>query len=135
MNTTIGYILLALGILLIAFAALSVSLVLMGKTDPISFYGPADLDFDIMGLMPSYSVPGQSEPITVNQPASSIPPDLMARSFNLLIHLFLMGFLVNVGFKIASIGTQMVRPIVVKVNKTEQVVSPKPKQQTFKPAV
>jgi hypothetical protein len=123
MNTNIGYLLIAGGIVAIIFATTSVVMVLTGNAEPIQFYSPNQLDFDISSLMPTYNIPGMVGRTTTKQPSNAISPEMLALSFNLFIHLFLMGFLVNAGAKIATIGTQLVRPIVVKVQKHEQVIS------------
>ena len=100
---------------------------LTATMQPVQFYQPEDISLDFSRMVPSYQIPGLPEAI---RPDENLDTDLassevLSDSFNLLIHMFLMGFLVNVGMKLATLGGNLVRPIVVKVNKQEQVISPK----------
>ena len=45
--------------------------------------------------------------------ALSLSPSSLAYLVNLSFHLLFAGFLINVGFRIASVGTMLARPIVV----------------------
>ena len=121
-----GYILLYLGLIIIFFSALSMVMVFANKMDPISYYSGDDLKLDFSSLMPQYElpqIPGLPEdlqPKTVQPESNSgaFSSEMLTDSFNLFIHIFLMGFLVNVGFKLAVIGAQLVRPIQVKMPQT-----------------
>ncbi|KKR72710.1 MAG: hypothetical protein UU81_C0010G0056 [Microgenomates group bacterium GW2011_GWC1_41_8] len=122
-----GYVLLYSGIIVVIFAAVSMVLALTATIKPVQFYQPEDISLDFSRMVPSYQIPGLPEAI---RPDENLNTDLassevLSDSFNLLIHMFLMGFLVNVGTKLATLGGNLVRPIVVKVNKQEQVISPK----------
>jgi len=71
--------------------------------------------------------------IALNQQKAQIAPqelissDLLNESSNLAAHLFLMGFMASIGYKIGSLGIQMLRPIVVKVREAKQssILDPK----------
>lgn len=114
----VGYLLLAVGILVIIISAISVILVFTGRTEPVQIF-----NFEGIGLNASDLVGGDLpaeqaaaiRQMTEGQQMELISPDIINDTSNLFAHLFLMGFISTVGFKLASLGTMMVRPIVVKV--------------------
>ncbi|MBU0569957.1 hypothetical protein KKB40_04215, partial [Patescibacteria group bacterium] len=59
-----------------------------------------------------------------------VKPELINQPLNLSAHLFLMSFLVNAGFKIASLGNQLLRPIRVKLKESGGVGKKISGQQT-----
>lgn len=104
----IGYILLSVGILLILFTAFNIISVFTGSAKPVQMFNfegigvnTSDLDLDL------------------------VSPDLINQTSNLFAHIFLMGFISTVGFKLASLGTMLVRPIVVKVKEANAPQTPK----------
>ncbi len=112
----VGYLLLILGLLIIGFAALSVYNVFNGtweSVDVFSFTGISINTADLVGQDLTASQRAQ-----LNSQMGSmevISQDLLNDPLNLAAHLFLMGFVVSVGFRIASLGTQLVRPIKVNL--------------------
>ena len=112
----IGYILLAVGLMIIISAAVSVFSVLTRQKNPIEFIKPTAEATVTPKTQEIEGVQVQMPSLTDITGMSSL--DLVYIT-NLTIHLFLMGFIVNVGFKIASLGTQLVRPIVVKLREKE----------------
>jgi hypothetical protein len=98
-----GYLLLVGGLALIVFAGLSVYQVFTGTTPPVQLfhlsaitYNPstAQLQLPPMEIMPAAAVNQYS---------------------NITAHIILMSFLAGIGFKIASLGTYLLRPISVKL--------------------
>lgn len=96
---SIGYILLALGIVLILFALLRMFLVFTGKMPPIDLFDS----------------PAISLPLPNGASQELVSADYLNLSSNLFIELLLMGFVASVGQKLASTGTSLLRPITVKL--------------------
>ena len=124
MDEKAGYALLYGGLVLILFATVNIVLALTAKIEPIQFYRPEDVSLDISRMIPSYQIPGLPEAIRPdeNLNTDSANSEVLSDSLNLLIHMFLMGFLVNVGSKIATLGTNLIRPLVIKLHKTEHEI-------------
>ena len=56
-----------------------------------------------------------------------IPPAVLQNTLNLSTHFFLMMFIGGFGYKIAMIGVNLIRPIVVKTSeKTLEAIDPPP---------
>ena len=113
----IGYTLLSVGILTILFTAFSVIQVFTGNAEPVQIF-----TFEGIGLSASELTGGA---IPANEQIDLISPELINDTSNLFAHIFLMGFISTVGFKLASLGTMMVRPIVVKVHEAHAPETPK----------
>ena len=104
----IGYILLALGIIIIAIVAFNMVGIFTGSKEPTSIIkekGSITMDF---------SVPGAG-----GLPAASVPVEIKNYSqildiANLVLFVVISGFFASVGYKIAMVGANLVRPIVVK---------------------
>lgn len=99
-NKIIGYILIAVGILVIFLTASSVYNVFVNKAAPINIVSEETL-FGLKSEGPSAL------------DALNISPSSLTYIVNLSFHLLFAGFLINVGFRIASLGTMLARPIVV----------------------
>jgi len=105
----VGYVLLAIGILIILIAAFNVIMVFTGRAEAIQLF-----QFEGIGISASELLGGGELPVG-NQQIELVSADLLNNTANVFAHLFLMGFISTVGYKIASLGTMMVRPIIVKV--------------------
>lgn len=99
-NKIIGYILIAVGVLIIFLTAFSVYNVFVNKAGPINVVSEETL-FGLKSEGPSAL------------DALNISPSSLSYIANLSFHLLFAGFLINVGFRIASLGTMLARPIVV----------------------
>jgi len=103
----IGYLLLVIGVVVILVSAFSVYQVLTAKAQPAVFVKPGPSVLNI----PITVAPGLP-PVNIPLELDKILPVMSLT--NTFIHLMLMGFLVNVGFRLASLGTSLVRPIVIR---------------------
>lgn len=103
----VGYSLIAFGLLAILLPALSVILVFTGNSEPVRVFS-----FEGIGINANDLVGGQ---LPTNQQIELISPNILNDTSNLIAHLFLMGFISTIGFRIATLGTMLVRPIVVKL--------------------
>lgn len=119
----IGYGLLALGLAIIFVSAFSVFLVFSSRQKPIQLFNFPGITIN-MGSSLQASLPKELQSaINLNDPAlrqEIVPASLLNESGNIIAYLILMGFVVNIGFKIASLGTQMARPIIVKLNQVNK---------------
>lgn len=114
----VGYVLLIIGVLIIIFSAVSVFSVFTKKSEPINLFNLKGIVIDSNALTPQLdlsTVPDLNIPQKqVSKAIEIIPADTLNSSANIFAHLALMGFLLSVGGQIAAIGTNLLRPIVVK---------------------
>jgi hypothetical protein len=108
----VGYLLLASGVIIILLAALSVYMVFTAKSQPASFIKPGPVVLDLQ--LPA----DPAGEMTVNVPldVSKIMP--VAPLTNIFIHLMLMGFIASIGARLAGIGVNLVRPIIIKAKES-----------------
>jgi len=137
----IGYTLLGIGIIMIIITTFQIFSVFTGKATPIEVFkgekttkttaqsSTSDLldqiqEGDFSALLNSGS--GTISGFGV------MNPETLYKMLNITAYYFLMMFLLNVGFKIASLGVQMVRPIKVEVknNKLASMMSSQEEQAT-----
>lgn len=118
----IGYLLLASGILIIGFAAVYVVNVFTKKSEPVEFFSFSGISLDLANLAGEKLSPDQMEELksqNVSTKAQLIEPEVLNQPLNIAAHLFFMGFIVNVGFKIGSLGVLLLRPVKVKLKAQE----------------
>ncbi len=123
-NKITGYILLVVGILTIVLSTFSVYSVFTGKKEAIQVFNYSGISMnlsDMVGTQMPVEQMGQMENIKSSAQSELIKPELINGPLNLTIHLFLMSFLVNVGYKVSSLGTQLLRPIKVKLKESKEV--------------
>jgi hypothetical protein len=104
----IGYLLIAVGILVILFTGIGAYQVLTAQGMPAEFItatGPTTINLEI-----PLGDSGQTVPVPLDI-GSMVP---VHRLINTSIHIVLMGFLASLGGKLAMIGTNLARPIIVK---------------------
>ncbi len=104
----IGYSLPLTGLVAILLAALSVYAVFTNKQEPVPLFNFPAISIPVSSLMAEV-------PNSANMPEVELfPADTLNAPANTTAHLFLMGFMVTAGGKIASLGTYLLRPIVIK---------------------
>ena len=108
----IGYILLGLGIGAILFSVLNVYQVLTKRIQPIDLFSFESVSLDFSKLADQ-----ADENADLKQELLS--SDKLNKPLNITAHLFFMGFVASTGFKIASLGTQLLRPIKVELKEKE----------------
>lgn len=104
---TTGYLLLALGLIIILLSALNIYLIFTGQSRPAHIFNLSGINLDLstLGLgLPTKA--GSTQVISANELNDSV---------NFFAHIFVVGFFVNVGFKIAQLGIELLRPVVVKL--------------------
>lgn len=128
----IGYLLLATGIIFIGFSTYSLYSVFVKKAKPINLFSYPAISIDPNQFAPQLSIPSQIslppetaqnlEQLQVeNQTKKTeiISADMLNDSANIFAHLMLMGFLATIGFKLASLGISLIRPIIVRLRLKE----------------
>ena len=115
----LGYVLLAVGILIIIAAAANVLFVFRGSR-PVQFLNESASLAEFSINMPTdEEVPVGAIPVTIGN------NNQITRIINLVMHVIFAGLFVSVGFRIAMIGANLVRPIVVK-SSSEKILSKNP---------
>jgi hypothetical protein len=117
-----GYILLASGIAIILFSMFSLIFVFTKRAEPIQLFNLKGISLDASSLTPQMdlsNVPGVKIPQKTQKPPpiEIMPAESINFSANIFAHLMFMGFLISVGSKIATLGTNLLRPIIVKSSK------------------
>ena len=100
----VGYTLLVIGIIVIVLSALNIYAVFTGQMLPVQLFHLNGISLDL----------SQYTGVKA-KPAELIPAETLNQTSNLAAHLFLMGFIASMGQKLASLGVELVRPIVVKL--------------------
>lgn len=112
-------------------ALIQVLLVFTGKTNPIPVFSiespKLSLDAFLPNLPAGVTLPGGSTPS--NQSIELISTKDFNRLLNMSATIFLMGFVLSFGYKIASLGINLLRPIIVKTSTTLAPVVPQPSTQ------
>ena len=106
-----GYVLLVTGLLIILFATFSIIFVFTKRSEPVQLFTYNGISIDSSKLAPQ--VPGSTMP---SEPLEIISGDMINGSANIFAHVAFMGFLLTVGYNIALLGVNLLRPIVVKTS-------------------
>ena len=118
----LGYALLAFGLCIIAIGGYSVYAVFTGQIVPFALF-----NFDAV-TVPLSALLGAELALGANSlpDVEIFPAAILNSTTNTLAHLLLMGFVVSVGYRVAMIGVNLLRPIVVKMTtKNPSVLDPK----------
>lgn len=113
---TSGYALLFVGLTIMVFTVILVILAFTGAIHP-SYFGnlfenvtPAPKNIDLNSL----SQGGSLDLSSLTSSLNIIPPGVLDRTLNLTAHFLLMTFIGGFGYKIAMLGVNLLRPIVIK---------------------
>ena len=99
-----GYVLLILGIILIMFSLVNVYRVFTGIQQPVSLSNSVGL---------KVAVVPDSDPIEV------LRGEDVNQLTNITLYYLLMSFVVSCGFKVSTLGVQLLRPVEVKLSAKE----------------
>lgn len=102
-----GYLLLFLGLLVIGYSAVSIYQVFTKRAQPINLFTGPGISLDLSAYMPPGTPKSKTDLVSANT---------LNDISNLSAHYLLMSFLLGVGFKVSSLGIQLLRPIEVKLN-------------------
>lgn len=103
----IGYFLIFIGVATLFITSLNAFNILTKKQKPIEFINKET----VSSITPSKN----ENPVTLNQ-VLNIDTETITLITNLGIHLLMLSFIMKAGFHLASLGTMLLRPIVVDVN-------------------
>jgi len=116
---TVGYALLVIGLIAIFYSAYSVYSVFTGLARPFDLFAFEALRIDIGKFV-------LDAPSDQNLMQDIVPSEVLNTPMNYIAHLMLMGFLTSAGLKIANIGTNLIRPIKIKVKEEKKsILEPK----------
>ncbi len=118
----LGYILTFSGLLVMVTAAYSTYSVFTGRSTAFNLFSFEGISLPLDAIMgPEFAAAGQTANVEL------FPAQILNSTTNTLAHLFLMGFIVTVGGKIAMLGVNLLRPIIVKIDekKIASVLDPK----------
>lgn len=116
----VGYSLLLVGIVTIIFAAFSAYTVFTKQTKPVQLFNLPAPKLDVAQMMSGSLPPELRGMIDSSQNTQEIiSQETINQPLNLYAHLFLMGFVANIGHKIASLGVMLIRPVIVKMKETK----------------
>lgn len=102
-----GYLFLFVGVFLIVFSAIQVYFVFTKRIEPFELFKFKSVYVDASTFV------GMKLP---NNPQIELLPAAMVNDpSNIIAHMLFMGFVASIGSRFATIGTQMARPIVVKL--------------------
>lgn len=119
----IGYILLAVGLLIIILAAFSSYEVFTKKAAPVGLFQFSGISIDLSQTLTA------SLPKELSQTGYTLPPlqqeiisgNMINQPMNFFAYLIFMGFMSSIGVKIAGLGIQLIRPTVIKMPDTQKV--------------
>lgn len=116
---TIGFALLVIGLAAIFYSAFSVYGVFTGLIQPFGLFNFDSIKVDLGKFI-------IQAPSDQNLTQDIIPQEVLNTPMNYIAHLLLMGFLASVGLKVANIGTNLLRPIKIKVKEEKKsILEPK----------
>jgi hypothetical protein len=119
-----GYLLVLVGIALIAFSVVSVHAVFTNRKRPYPLFEFPGISFDLANLAES---PEQKDLLQgMDTRTELISPELINKPMNTVFHLLFMGFVASAGLKLGQMGTYMVRTIKVSVKEEKKsILEPK----------
>lgn len=119
-----GYTLLAIGILIIALSLFGVYSVFRGNTEPFLLINSDGISLDMSQFAGAELSPEERRAMSNEDSlrATIIEPELVNKPLNLFLHVLFMGFVSSIGYKIASLGTMLARPIKVKLREEKEGV-------------
>jgi len=110
----LGYTYIVFGTILMILSLFSVYQIFINKVKPITLFNLPGISIDLSGVAPE--VPQEvkeKESSPQSLKTELVQKEVINAPLNLLAHIIIMGFIANIGFKIASLGTLLVRPIKV----------------------
>jgi len=119
----VGYLLLITGVMIMALSAIGVFLVFSGKMKSFDVFSLPPVTLDLSGLMQAEN-PDTQLPPQANLETELVKSEVLNQPLNLIANFLFMSFLVNVGFRISSLGIQLLRPIKVNLKGDKSILEP-----------
>ena len=111
----IGYALLIVGIGVMIFSGVQIYMVFTNKLQPYPLFSAVSSAFSVKDFIGNTQIDPTKISQLPDQKIEIISDEVLNTSLNMTAHLLLMGFLLSLGFKVASLGVMLIRPLVVKV--------------------
>lgn len=113
---TTGYIFLGIGIFIMVFSVVLVILAFTNIIHPSYFSIPKSTYSTTTSniALNSLNATGQPNLSALLPSLNILPPGVLDNALNLSAHFFLMTFIGGFGYKLAMIGVNLIRPIVIK---------------------
>lgn len=125
-----GYFLLIVGLCTIVFALLNVYFVFTKKSKPVELFKFESISINLGSLIsaPDNATPEQKAAVESQKakvkPTEIMSADLINQTSNIAAHMFLMGFVVTAGYKIGSLGIELLRPVNVRLRENKEEKPP-----------
>lgn len=116
----LGYVLIVLGLSVIFYSAFDVYSVFTGAKPPISPFKLSGISLDLGSLVAGPEQQQELKASGASLKSELISSEVLNQPLNLTFHLLLMGFIASAGYKLASLGVMLVRPIKVKLKLEEE---------------
>lgn len=121
-----GYLLLLVGLGIIFFAGFSAYSVFTKKTEPVNLFNLTGISLDLSQAanieLPQEFADAGVKISDTDQKQEILSSELLNSTSNLVAHIILMGFIVNIGYKVAMLGVEMNRTVIVNVRNQERSV-------------
>ena len=118
----LGYILLVVGIIIISIPLFIVYSIYNKSQKPVEIFNLPGISLDYSSI-----VGGEIPEAELNKAKNEgklktelVGAEILNQPLNLFANIILLGFIVNVGFKVASLGVQFLRPIKVNLREREE---------------
>lgn len=129
-NMLIGYCLIMLGVVVMFLACIQVYRVFTRQAQPMQYFQFEGVKIDLRSLAPQIDTSALDQlRQQLNMPQGSaerqptpaqmteiIPAQVLNEPANLGVFLLFMGFLLNLGYRLADLGIKLVKPIYVRAN-------------------
>lgn len=114
---TTGWIFLAVGVFIMTFSVVMVILAFTNIIHP-TYFGDSALPAEKPAAVNEINSlnPSQANSTALMPSLDIISPEALGNVLNLSTHFFLMTFIGGFGYKLAMIGVNLIRPIVVKTS-------------------
>lgn len=119
-----GYILLVIGLFIITYTLVNIYGLVSGANEPFQIFSFDSISLDLNQISQGeIQLPPELEEagVTIEKPNTPslqeiFPSAILNQSSNYFIHIIILGFVASVGYKIAHLGVQLIRPIIVKTS-------------------
>ncbi len=114
---TTGWVFLAIGVFIMTLSVILVILAFINVIHP-TYFGESSLSEKKPSAVTNINSlnSNQANPAALMPSLDAISPDALGNVLNLSTHFFLMTFIGGFGYKLAMIGVNLIRPIVVKAS-------------------
>lgn len=116
-----GYLLLVVGLAIMVISVINIFLVFTNRVKPFSVFNLASSSSSsALNINDIISQIQKNNPDALNQSIAPpkldiLPPEVLNQTLNMTTHFFLMSFILGFGYKLASLGVSLIRPINVKL--------------------